>query len=162
MCVAQSSMQLSCQYVTSTHCKGGRLYAPSYKSIHTMTSDTFRVSHAASTTQATATEQGTVDRVIAKVGQEVQSLEAEMLKTLSEQTTAEKSTSKTAADITALRHRCHGEELNIAEAQNELAKLQVGGVIQWQHRCSPTKWIKHVCTVPSARYIGGRAGSGMT
>eukprot|EP00877_Chromochloris_zofingiensis_P014228 jgi/Chrzof1/9059/Cz03g34170.t1 len=66
-----------------------------------------------------------VDRAIAKAFQDVRSLEGDMVKTLSEQTTAEKSSSKTAADINSLRQRSQQEELRIAEAQNELAKIQV-------------------------------------
>ncbi len=45
---------------------------------------------------------------------------------LGEQTTAEKSGSKAAGDIRALRKRMREEELVIAGTQNELAKLQVG------------------------------------
>lgn len=46
---------------------------------------------------------------------------------LGEQTTAEKSTSKAASDIRALRKQIRDEELGVVEAQNELAKLQVAG-----------------------------------
>lgn len=48
-----------------------------------------------------------------------------MLRTLSEQTSAEKSSSKTAADIRALRQQAESEEMLIAEVQNELARLAV-------------------------------------
>eukprot|EP00878_Enallax_costatus_P036821 GHUV01041386.1.p1 GENE.GHUV01041386.1~~GHUV01041386.1.p1 ORF type:complete len:114 (+),score=38.04 GHUV01041386.1:1103-1444(+) len=48
-----------------------------------------------------------------------------MLRTLSEQTSAEKSTSKTAADIKALRAAAEAEELRIAEVQNEIARVAV-------------------------------------
>lgn len=75
--------------------------------------------------QAVIQEAEHVDRAIAKAFQDVRSLEGDMVKTLSEQTTAEKSSSKTAADINSLRQRSQQEELRIAEAQNELAKIQV-------------------------------------
>jgi hypothetical protein len=60
-----------------------------------------------------------------RIFQEVHGLEAEMLCTLSEQTSAEKSSSKTAADIRALRQQADSEEMLIAEVQNELARLAV-------------------------------------
>jgi len=66
-----------------------------------------------------------VERAFTKVTQEVRQIEEEMLVTLSDQTTAEKSTSKTASDIRDLRKRIRTEELAVVEAQNELAKLQV-------------------------------------
>lgn len=48
-----------------------------------------------------------------------------MLRTLSEQTSTEKSSAKTAADIRALRTQAESEEMLIAEVQNELARLAV-------------------------------------
>ena len=50
-----------------------------------------------------------------------------MLVALSEQTTAEKSSSKTGKDIIELRRKVREEELTGVEIQNEMAKLQVGG-----------------------------------
>jgi hypothetical protein len=67
-----------------------------------------------------------VQRGIAKVYADIRDLEGSMLRTLSEQTTAEKSSSKTTADIQALQQSALAEELRIAGVQNELAKLQVG------------------------------------
>lgn len=57
--------------------------------------------------------------------QEVRQIEEEMLVALSDQTTAEKSGSKTGSDIRELRKKIRQEELGVVEAQNELAKLQV-------------------------------------
>lgn len=57
--------------------------------------------------------------------QEIHALESDMLHTLSEQTSAEKSSSKTAADIKALRLEAETEELRIAEVQNEIARIAV-------------------------------------
>lgn len=75
--------------------------------------------------QALTNEASSVERVTQRIFQEVRSLEADMLRTLSEQTSAEKSSSKTAADIRALRAAAESEEMLIAEVQNELARLAV-------------------------------------
>jgi hypothetical protein len=66
-----------------------------------------------------------VERATQRIFQDVRSLEAEMLRTLSEQTSTEKSSAKTAADIRALRTQAESEEMLIAEVQNELARLAV-------------------------------------
>lgn len=66
-----------------------------------------------------------MERTTQRIFQEVRSLEAELLRTLSEQTSAEKSSSKTATDIRALRATAESEEMLIAEVQNELARLAV-------------------------------------
>lgn len=66
-----------------------------------------------------------MERTTQRIFQDVRSLEAEMLRTLSEQTSAEKSSSKTATDIRALRASAESEEMLIAEVQNELARLAV-------------------------------------
>lgn len=75
--------------------------------------------------QALSQESMSVERSTQRIFQEVRSLEAEMLRTLSEQTSTEKSSSKTAADIKALRAAAEAEEMVIAEVQNELARLAV-------------------------------------
>lgn len=49
-----------------------------------------------------------------------------MLAMLSEQTAAERSSSKTAKDIKSLRRQVKEENLTVVELQNEMAKLQVG------------------------------------
>lgn len=67
-----------------------------------------------------------MDRAITKVAAEGRAIEEEMLSALSDQTTAEKATSKTAADTQELRKRIRAEELAVVETENELAKLQVG------------------------------------
>ena len=56
-----------------------------------------------------------------------------MFVALSDQTTAEKSTSKTGKDIVELRNKVREEELTGVEIQNEMAKLQVR---QWGGRGS--------------------------
>lgn len=66
-----------------------------------------------------------MERAVAKVGVESRSIEDEMLAALSDQTTAEKATSKTASDTTELRRKIRAEELAVVETENELAKLQV-------------------------------------
>ncbi|GFH23762.1 flagellar-associated protein 172 [Haematococcus lacustris] len=75
--------------------------------------------------KALAGEAEAVDRAFTKVVQEIRAIEEEMLVTLSNQTTSEKSSSKTASDIRLLRKRIREEELGVVDAQNELAKLQV-------------------------------------
>lgn len=75
--------------------------------------------------KALSNEQDSVNRAYTKVNQEIRTIEEEMLVTLSEQTAAEKSTSKTARDIMELRKKVREEELVTVETQNELAKLQV-------------------------------------
>jgi hypothetical protein len=75
--------------------------------------------------QALSNEASSVERTTQRIFQEVRSLEADMLRTLSEQTSAEKSTSKTVADIRSLRAAAESEEMVIAEVQNELARLAV-------------------------------------
>jgi hypothetical protein len=75
--------------------------------------------------QSLNNEASSVERTTQRIFQEVRGLEAEMLRTLSEQTSAEKSSSKTAADIRALRQQAESEEMLIAEVQNELARLAV-------------------------------------
>ncbi len=60
-----------------------------------------------------------------KVSNEIRSIEEEMLAALSDQTTAEKSSSKTAKDISETRKKVREEELQGIEIENELAKLQV-------------------------------------
>ncbi|KAG2423494.1 hypothetical protein HXX76_015242 [Chlamydomonas incerta] len=70
-------------------------------------------------------EADAVDRAITKVSAEGRAIEEEMLAALSDQTTAEKATSKTAADTQELRKRIRTEELAVVETENELAKLQV-------------------------------------
>jgi hypothetical protein len=57
-----------------------------------------------------------VERATQRVFAELRVLESDMLHTLSEQTSAEKSSSKTAADIRALRAASEAEELRIAGA----------------------------------------------
>lgn len=78
-----------------------------------------------SVVQALSNEATSVERTTQRIFLEVRSLEADMLRTLSEQTSAEKSTSKTAADIRSLRAAADSEEMLIAEVQNELARLAV-------------------------------------
>lgn len=75
--------------------------------------------------QALTNEASSVERSTQRIFQEVRSLEADMLRTLSEQTSTEKSSAKTAADIRALRTQAESEEMLIAEVQNELARLAV-------------------------------------
>lgn len=75
--------------------------------------------------QALSNEASSVERATQRIFQDVRSLEAEMLRTLSEQTSTEKSSAKTAADIRALRTQAESEGMLIAEVQNELARLAV-------------------------------------
>ena len=75
--------------------------------------------------QAVAQEQDSLERATAKAFKDIRALEADMLHTLSEQTTAEKSTVKTIHDIEEVQQQSLQEELRIAQTQNELAKLQV-------------------------------------
>lgn len=75
--------------------------------------------------QAVDSEADTVERAVQHVFQDIRLLESDMLRTLSEQTSAEKSTSKTAADIKGLRAAAIAEELRIAEVQNEIARVAV-------------------------------------
>eukprot|EP00775_Hariotina_reticulata_P007189 gene7189-7403_t len=75
--------------------------------------------------KALASEADSIDRATQRVFQELRALEADMLHTLSEQTSTDKSCSKMAADIRALRAAAELEELHIAEAQNELARVAV-------------------------------------
>lgn len=66
-----------------------------------------------------------MDRATTKVFVEIRSIEEEMIIALSDQTTAEKSGSKTGKDIRDLQKRIRDEELLGVEGRNELAKLQV-------------------------------------
>lgn len=75
--------------------------------------------------KALVTERSHVDWAIATAGEAIKALEDNMMEVLSEQTTTEKSSMKTAADIRSLRKKVASVELVIAEGQNELAKLQV-------------------------------------
>lgn len=75
--------------------------------------------------QVLSNEASSVERTTQRIFQDVRSLEAELLRTLSEQTSAEKSSSKTAADIRSLRASAESEEMLIVEVQNELARLAV-------------------------------------
>lgn len=70
-------------------------------------------------------EQGAVDKAHLKVVNELRGIEEEMVKALSDQTTAERSGHKAASDINELRRRVRDEELHVVEVQNEMAKLQV-------------------------------------
>ncbi|GIL43650.1 hypothetical protein Vafri_1318 [Volvox africanus] len=70
-------------------------------------------------------EADAVDRAATKVAGESRNIEEEMLAALSDQTTAEKATSKTASDTSDLRRKIRAEELAVVETENELAKLQV-------------------------------------
>jgi hypothetical protein len=65
-----------------------------------------------------------VERATQRVFAELRALESDMLHTLSEQTSAEKSSSKTAADIRALRAASEAEELRIAGVQAVSAPLR--------------------------------------
>ena len=56
---------------------------------------------------------------------EIRAIEEEMLVALSDQLTAEKSSSKTGKDVLELRKKVREEELVGVEIQNEMAKLQV-------------------------------------
>ncbi|GLC36058.1 hypothetical protein PLESTB_000533200 [Pleodorina starrii] len=70
-------------------------------------------------------EADAVERAITRVAAESRAIEEEMLSALSDQTTAEKATSKTASDTSDLRRKIRAEELAVVETENELAKLQV-------------------------------------
>ncbi|PNH05352.1 Coiled-coil domain-containing protein 40 [Tetrabaena socialis] len=83
------------------------------------------VTHVNNEKKALQGEADAVDRAITKVAAESRNIEEEMLSALSDQTTAEKATSKTASDTTDLRKRIRAEELAVVETENELAKLQV-------------------------------------
>lgn len=78
-----------------------------------------------SSSQALLNESTSAKRTTQRIFQEVRALEADLLRTLSEQTSAEKSSIKTAADIRSLRAAAESEEMLIAEVQNELARLAV-------------------------------------
>lgn len=67
-----------------------------------------------------------------QVGADIRTVEEQVVLLLGEQTTAEKSGSKAAGDVRALRKRMREEELAIAGTQNELAKLQVRGLEGWR------------------------------
>lgn len=56
-----------------------------------------------------------MERTTQRLFQEVRTLEADLLRTLSEATSAEKSSSKTAADIRALRAAAEAEDMLIAQ-----------------------------------------------
>eukprot|EP00879_Flechtneria_rotunda_P033179 GHRR01036724.1.p1 GENE.GHRR01036724.1~~GHRR01036724.1.p1 ORF type:complete len:546 (+),score=242.57 GHRR01036724.1:177-1814(+) len=84
-----------------------------------------KIKRTAQGTKAVTSEADAVERATQCVFQELRALEADMLHTLSEQTSAEKSSSKTAGDIRALRTAAEAEELRIAEIQNELARVAV-------------------------------------
>ncbi len=91
-----------------------------------------------------------VDRAITKVAAEARTIEEEMLAALSEQTTAEKASGKTAADTGELRKKIRAEELALVETENEMAKLQVG-----DRRCYP------LCVMLRSRWMivgGGASG----
>jgi hypothetical protein len=68
-------------------------------------------------TQALSNEATTVERTTQRLFQEVRALEADLLHTLSEATSAEKSSSKTAADIRALRSAAEAEDMLIAQVR---------------------------------------------
>lgn len=76
-------------------------------------------------TRALDDEKLGLDKAIAKVFRETSEVDAATLSSLSEQTTAEKSAQKTAADTVRLRKRVYEEEISVVQLQNELAKLQV-------------------------------------
>eukprot|EP00798_Chlamydomonas_sp_ICE-L_P001679 gene1679-33074_t len=75
--------------------------------------------------KALSSEQDAVDKAHQKVVLEIRSIDDDEVATLSQQTTAEKSTNKTAKDIMELRKKVREEELQTVDTQNELAKLQV-------------------------------------
>lgn len=79
-----------------------------------MTSDSEGVLLCGVLLQAVTSEAESVERATQRVFAELRALESDMLHTLSEQTSAEKSSSKTAADIRALRAASEAEELRIA------------------------------------------------
>ncbi|KXZ48987.1 hypothetical protein GPECTOR_24g277 [Gonium pectorale] len=70
-------------------------------------------------------EADAVDRAVTRVAADSRAIEEEMLAALSDQTTAEKASGKTAADTIELRRKIRAEELSVVETENELAKLQV-------------------------------------
>jgi hypothetical protein len=80
---------------------------------------------AAAVQQALKAEASGVERTTQRICLDIRSVEAEVLRLLSEQTSAEKSSAKTAVDVAALRAAAEAEEVAIAEAQNELARLAV-------------------------------------
>lgn len=84
-----------------------------------------QVSRTVADHKALTGEQEAVDRAITKVFVEIGAVEDEMMAALSDQTTADKSGSKTGKDIRDLRKKVRDEELLAVEGQNELAKLQV-------------------------------------
>jgi len=75
--------------------------------------------------KAVNTEQAAIGRAHTKAVQEIRQLEDSMVMTLGDQTTAEKSTLKTTADIRQLKKTIRDEEMGVVNSQNELAKLQV-------------------------------------
>ncbi|KAL3137705.1 hypothetical protein ABBQ38_004975 [Trebouxia sp. C0009 RCD-2024] len=66
-----------------------------------------------------------LDKGITKANNSIKAVEAKVLDNLSEQTTAEKSASKTAQDIKSLRKQVYDEEMLVVQLQNDLAKLEV-------------------------------------
>lgn len=70
-------------------------------------------------------EQEAADRASSKIVLDIRGMEEEMLEALNQQTTVEKSSTKTTSDIRNMRKRVRDEELAVAEMQNELARLQI-------------------------------------
>jgi hypothetical protein len=75
--------------------------------------------------QAILSEKEGAEKAQLKLSGEMRELEDHTLEVLGEQTTADRSAGKTAAETRELRKRTQQEEVLVAEAQNELAKLQV-------------------------------------
>ena len=129
--------------------KGERLQEVYSKLARSLEQTESQVARAQLDFKALATEQEAVDRAAIKVTTEIRSIEEEMLVALSEQTTAEKSTSKTGKDIVELRRKVREEELSGVEIQNEMAKLQV------RRRTVPSL-IQLLLTTPNTQHQSGQ------
>ncbi|MEW5300344.1 MAG: hypothetical protein WDW36_003280 [Sanguina aurantia] len=105
--------------------KGARLQEMYAKLAKSLEHTEEQIKRASGETKAVRGEAVAVERAAAKITAEVRTIEEETLAALGEQTTAGKSSSKTAGDTLELRRRVREEEMLAVETENELAKLQI-------------------------------------
>ncbi|KAF8063043.1 CCDC40 [Scenedesmus sp. PABB004] len=105
--------------------KTARLQAQLAKLVASLESTEDEAKRGALEGKASASEADAVERATQRVFAELRTLQGDVLRTLSEQTSAEASSAKTAADVRSLRAAAEDEELRIAGVQNELARLAV-------------------------------------
>ncbi|MEW5316880.1 MAG: hypothetical protein WDW38_008222 [Sanguina aurantia] len=116
--VARTQMEVSQE-------KGARLQEMYAKLAKSLEHTEEQIKRASGETKAVRGEAVAVERAAAKITAEVRTIEEETLAALGEQTTAGKSSSKTAGDTLELRRRVREEEMLAVETENELAKLQI-------------------------------------